>query len=30
MWETLRFTHEGRNDVKRARKNSLIQDYEMF
>jgi len=30
MWETLRVTHEGTNDVKRARKNSLIQEYEMF
>ena len=23
-------THEGTNNVKRARKNSLIQEYEMF
>jgi len=30
MWEILRVTHEGTNDVKRARKNSLIQEYEMF
>jgi len=30
MWEILRVTHEGIDDVKRARKNSLIQEYEMF
>jgi len=30
MWEILRVTHEGTDDVKRARKNSLIQEYEMF
>ena len=30
MWEILRATHEGTDDVKRARKNSLIQEYEMF
>jgi len=30
MWEILRVTHEGTNNVKRARKNSLIQEYEMF
>ena len=30
MWEILRVTHEGTNDVKRARKNSLIQEYKMF
>jgi len=29
MWEILRVTHVG-TDVKRARKNSLIQEYEMF
>ena len=23
-------THEGKNDVKRARKHTLIQEYEMF
>ncbi|XP_052728077.1 uncharacterized protein LOC128195062 [Vigna angularis] len=30
MWDVLRVTHEGTDDVKRARKNSLIQEYEMF
>jgi len=30
MWEILRVTHEVKDDVKRARKNSLIQEYEMF
>ncbi|XP_027932802.1 uncharacterized protein LOC114188414 [Vigna unguiculata] len=30
MWEILRVTHEGTDDVKRARKNSLIQEYEML
>jgi len=30
MREILRVTHEGTNDVKRARNNSLIQEYEMF
>ena len=30
MWEVLRVTHEGTYDVKRARKNTLIQEYEMF
>ena len=30
MWEILRVTHEGTDDVKQARKNSLIQEYEMF
>ncbi|BAT89667.1 hypothetical protein VIGAN_06068300 [Vigna angularis var. angularis] len=30
MWEVLRVTHEGTEDVKRARKNTLIQEYEMF
>jgi len=30
MWEILRVTPEGTNDVKRARKNSLIQEYKMF
>ncbi|WVZ00453.1 hypothetical protein V8G54_026522 [Vigna mungo] len=30
IWEVLRVTHEGTNDVKRARKNTLIQEYEMF
>ncbi|BAT79055.1 hypothetical protein VIGAN_02185900, partial [Vigna angularis var. angularis] len=30
MWEVLKVTHEGTNDVKRARKNTLIQEYDMF
>ena len=30
MWGTLEVTHEGTNDVKRARKHALIQEYEMF
>ena len=30
MWEILRVAHEGTYDVKCARKNSLIQEYEMF
>ncbi|WVZ17702.1 hypothetical protein V8G54_010684 [Vigna mungo] len=30
MWEVLRVTHEGTEDVKRARKNTFIQEYEMF
>jgi len=30
MWDTLEVTHEGTNDVKRARKHTLIQGYEMF
>jgi len=30
MLEILILTHEGTNDVKRARKNLLIHDYEMF
>jgi len=30
MWDTLEVTHEGTNDVKRARKHNLIQEYEMF
>jgi len=30
MWDTLDVTHEGKNDVKRARKHALIQEYEMF
>jgi len=30
MWEILQVTHEGTNNVKHARKNSLIQEYEMF
>ena len=30
MWEILEMTHEGTNDVKRARKHVLIQEYELF
>ena len=30
MWNTLEVTHEGTNEVKRARKHTLIQEYEMF
>ena len=30
MWDVLEVTHEGTNEVKRARKNTLIQEYEMF
>jgi len=30
MWEVLEVTHEGINDVKRARKHALIQEYELF
>jgi len=30
MWDILEVTHEGTNYVKRARKHTLIQEYEMF
>jgi len=30
MWDTLEVTHEGTNDVKREKKHTLIQEYEMF
>ena len=30
MWDTLEVTHEGTNDVKWARKHTLIQEFEMF
>jgi len=30
MWDILKVTHEGTNDVKRARKHELIQEYELF
>ena len=30
MWDVLEVTHEGTNEVKRARKNTFIQEYEMF
>ncbi|WVZ18673.1 hypothetical protein V8G54_005995 [Vigna mungo] len=29
MWEMLRVTHKGIDDVKRARRNTLVQEYEM-
>jgi len=29
-WDVLEVTHEGTNDVKRARKHALIQEYELF
>jgi len=30
MWDILEVTHERTNDVKRARKHALIQEYELF
>ena len=30
MWDILEVTHEGINDVKRARKHTLIEEYELF
>jgi len=30
MWDILEVTHEGTNDVKRARKRALIHEYELF
>jgi len=30
LWDVLEVTHESTNEVKRARKNTLIQEYEMF
>jgi len=30
MWDALEVTHEGTNEVKRAKMNTLIQEYEMF
>jgi len=30
MWDILEVTHEGTDEVKGARKNTLIQEYEMF
>jgi len=30
MWHVLEVTHEGTNDVKRARKHALIQEYELL
>jgi len=30
MWGALEVTHEGTNDVKRARKHAFIQEYKLF
>ena len=30
MWDILEVTHEGTNDVKRAKKHALIQEYQLF
>ena len=30
IWDVLEVTHEGTNEVKRARKHALIQEYELF
>jgi hypothetical protein len=30
MWETLQVTHEGTTEVKRARLNTLLREYELF
>ena len=30
MWYVLEMTHAATNDVKRARKHALIQEYELF
>jgi len=30
MWDILEVTHEGTSDVKRARMDALIQEYELF
>nr|KYP53423.1 hypothetical protein KK1_024557 [Cajanus cajan] len=30
MWDTLKVTHEGTNDVKRSRRNTLTHEYELF
>jgi len=30
MWDILEVTHEGTNDINRARKHALIQEYELF
>ena len=29
-WKVLEVTHEGTNDVKKARKHALVQEYELF
>jgi len=30
MWDTVEVTHEGTNEVKRARKNTILQEYELL
>jgi len=30
MWDILEVTHEGTGDLKRARKHTLIHEYELF
>jgi len=30
MWDVLEVTHEGTSEVKRARKHTLIQEFELF
>ena len=30
MWDILEVTHEGTNDVERARKHAIIQEYKLF
>ena len=30
MWDLIQVTHEGTLEVRRARKNSLIQEFETF
>jgi len=30
LWDVLEVTYEGTNDVKRARKHTLIQEYKLF
>ena len=30
MWDVLEVSHKGTNEVKRARKHALIQEYELF
>ena len=30
MWDILEVTNEGTNDVKRAKKHALIQEYQLF
>nr|KYP47208.1 hypothetical protein KK1_031150 [Cajanus cajan] len=30
MWDTLKVTHEGTNDVKRSRRNTFTHEYELF